>query len=193
MIRLRRHAAEIVCALFALPCFGVAVAAGQIQTPIDGGLGDHVPALVTVIGSIAATGLTCYGIAAHKADANLKEMRQDREKDIKAALLLHDGAEGAHRVASDHNHRPLEQIISSLSLRLHDTEGSLGRLEDGQGKLLDGQIEIRKVLYQLKSEHEATMGGPACVAAGRDPTQTRKKARGSDPTGADFTPIRGRS
>jgi hypothetical protein len=178
----RREAGAIFWWLLALPVLAAAVALAEGTVPVTAGA-----IRLEIVLSVAGTGLACFGYAQHKAEKNVEEMRRDREKDIRAAIAVHDASTEAHRVAADHNHRPLEGLISSLSMRLHDTENSFERLENGQGRMIGALDDIKEVLFQLKAEHEAWTGGdgPGCapMRGAANPNYPGPFRRKDDPKG----------
>ena len=177
MIRLRRRAPLVVWALVITPCFLAAIASADAVHPVEPGV------KVEMILSIAGTGLACFGIAQHQAERAKAEMKASHEKDIKLAVHEHETSSGAHVAASVKVHSPFERTISSMSLRVHDIEGSLSRLTSGVDKLILGQDQQEVQLLKLIAEHDGIRETERCMV--RDIAGMGRHRAGDAP---DFDP-----
>ena len=179
----RLRAGSVVWTLASAACLLAATAAAQGAGMTDN-IGNHVGEMLAIVG----TGLTCFGIAQHQAERARAEARIEREKDIRAAIHLHDADDASHGPASTKVHTPIERSISSIEIRVHDIEGVLKRLGEGVEKLLAGQGEQEAQLLVLLAEHHGMQENGQCMA--RDLAQIRRR-RAGDPENFDPIPLRG--
>jgi hypothetical protein len=152
----RREASVIVWTLLILPLLAacVALAQGTPHPSASYGLMDHGPEILAIF--VAA--VSCYAAAAVQHERTVKAMKEDRGKDIAAATMAHDALASAHRVASDHNHRPLELQMSGLGMRIHDMETSVETLHNGQNQILDAVNHVRETASTIDGEVKSIKG-----------------------------------